>query len=115
METTRYGAFELKIVGHNLVEYLLCDGHRRCLVLDDHARTQVAVVEHAVSPQRFASHVQLNLIGHERSGIAKVGNEMMDEMLTHPFLWSQRYIAATQRVVNLRMLTVATQLYFKRW
>ena len=106
---------EQHVVGGNLVEHALRYLHRRRLVLDNHARPQLPVVEHAVGSEPLAAYGERNLVGHERGGVALVAYEPVDEVLAHPFLGRESHVAAAQNVEDARMLLGARQLYLKRW
>ena len=102
---------EQHVVGGYLVEHALRYLHRRGLVLYNHARPQLSVVEHAVGSEPLAAYGERNLVGHERGGVALVADEPVDEVLAHPFLGCQSHVAAAQNVEDARMFTRARQLY----
>lgn len=60
---------EDKIVAAYLVEYLLGDGDVGRFVLDDHAGTDFAVVEHGVAAAAHAVEPEGNFVGQQGGGI----------------------------------------------
>ena len=87
-----------QVVRRNLLEHLLRYLHRRRLVLHYHARLQVAVVQHAVGAQLLVADAEAHLVSHERGGVALVLYQIVDEVLAHPLLGRERYVAVAQNV-----------------
>ena len=87
-----------QVVRRNLLEHLLRYLHRRRLVLHYHARLQVAVVQHAVGAQLLVADAEAHLVRHERGRVALVLYQIVDEVLAHPLLGRERYVAVAQNV-----------------
>lgn len=87
------------VVGLYLVENLLRDGYVGRLVFHNEAGTAaVAVVEYAVAAAGGAAYVEAHLVGQQGGGVAFVLDEVVDEVLPHPFFGGQSHIAAAQEV-----------------
>ena len=56
---------EDKVVATNLVEHLLGDRNVGCLVFNNHARGEGAVVKHSVAPAGSAIQRQRHLVGQQ--------------------------------------------------
>lgn len=88
------------VVRHGLLEGLLADSDRRCLILHDDQRTHIAAIDHGITPPLHAIELYAHLIGYQRCWVAAVVDEIAHEVLPHPFLWGKGDIAATQGVEN---------------
>ena len=104
------------VVGSNLLEHLLRDGHLGGLVFDNHQRKTARLrIDHRIAAPRHTPHTHLHLVGHQTGGIAQMLHEIMREMLAHPFLGSQCDEAAAQEVVNLRAAPFPFHFYVEVW
>lgn len=102
---------QLDVVSSDLFEHSTGDMDVGSLVFDDHAGAELAVVEDAVGPQVFLSDAEGDLVGQQRGGVAKAGDEPVREVLAHPFLGREGYPAAAKRVEHLAMAVLCAQLY----
>ena len=106
---------EQEIIYRNLIEHLLRDGDMRCLVFDNHPGAELAAVEHAVGTQHLVAAFQLNLVGEQRGRVALVLDEIVYEVLAHPFFGCQCYEAAAQNVEDVCLAVGLPGLEFVCW
>lgn len=106
---------EQQVVCRDLGEDVGRDGDVGSLVFHNHPRPHLSAVEHGVGAQMLAADGELHLVGKQRGRVAKVVDEVVDEVLAHPFLWREGNVAAAKRVENLHPLTRARQSYFEGW
>ena len=65
------------------------------------------VVDHGVRTELFAPDGQPNLVRHEGSGVAEMLREIVDKMLSYPFLWCQGNKTAAQDVPDGGLFGIA--------
>ena len=106
---------EQEVVGGNLLEYLLCEFYVRSLVLNDHTRTKLAVVEHAVAPETLVADREFHLVGEQSLGVGLVFDEKVGEMLSHPLFGSERHIAAAEKIEDCESSVSPSDAYLLLW
>ena len=106
---------EQEIIYRNLIEHLLRDGDMRRLVFDNHPGAEFAAVEHAVGTQHLVAAFQLNLVGEQRGRVALVLDEIVYEVLAHPFFGRDGYVFPAQHIQYLGLLFRARNLHFEGW
>lgn len=97
--------FEQQVVGKDLVKGLLGNGNVGRLVFYNEAGPHLEVVEQGVGSQCLVANSHPHLVCQQRSGIAFVGNEVVDEVLAYPLFGSEGDITAPQSVENRWMGT----------
>lgn len=99
---------EHEVVSHNLVEHVLRDFHRRRFILHNHCRPAVAVEDDGVAAAGSAVQFDAPLVGDKAYRIAEIFDEMVDEILSDPFLRRQGDEFHAYAVENLERVAVAT-------
>ena len=97
---------EHKVVATDLVEDLLCDFHRRCLVFHDDARREAAVIDHRVATARHSVQLQLHFVCHQGRRVVLLVRKEVDEVLTNPFFGSQSDVTPANKVENALFLSL---------
>ena len=60
----------------------------------------------------FVANLELHFIGKQAGRVAEMIDEVMDEMLAHPFFGRQSHIFATENIENRHTTLVFLYLYF---
>ena len=96
-----------EIIGRSLLKHMRGDLDRRCLILYDDTRLQVAVVDAGVGPQLLVTTLQGDLVGHKGDRIAQIGGQVVHEVLAYPLLRREGYITATEDIQDAGMVVGA--------
>ena len=88
------------VVGGDLVKHLLRESYCGGFVLDDYTGFRLKTIENTVAAQPLVPHHELHFVGQHRLRITQMMGQVVDEMLTHPFLGGQRHVFPTQMVEN---------------
>ena len=94
-------SMDYSIVDSNLMKYVLGNLNRRRLVLYHHTRGHIVGKEQTVATESLVIDGKRDLVAQKRCGIIRVGAKVVDEVLAYPFLRSQGYISAAQRIEDL--------------
>ena len=93
---------ERKVIGVDLLEDGLRDGHGRGFVFNNHVwAAACAVVEHAVAAPCDPVDLNTYFVGEQGGGVAHVVDEVVGKMLSHPLFRGQPHVFSAQGVEDL--------------
>lgn len=103
------------IVTRNLGKNLLGDFDVWGFVFHNDARTGLPVVDHRVATLGRAVQRERDFIGHQARRVMLVGDEVMHEMLSHPFFRGKGHVFTAQFIEDDRPAVPLCHFYGILW
>ena len=100
------------VVRRNLVENVLCELYRGCLILDNHNRLRLLIIYNGVTTQAFLAHPKFHFVSHKPGRVALMLGKEVHEMLAHPFFGCQSNVFSAQKVENMGLAILFLNFYF---
>lgn len=88
------------IVAAYLAKDFIRNGNRRGFVLHNDSGRKGAGIQYGITSSPHSVKCNGNFIGHKGLRVVLLSDEIMREMLPHPFLWCESHVTFPQRVID---------------